>query len=316
MKKFTARRKILNQHNGVWLILVAVCLSALIYKPSFFQYDNINMILRQAAALGILTLGHIFVISCGCVDLSLAALMQMSIAVVMMIVRAYGEVALLPALCLGLAVILLVGVLNGILVAVFNVQSFLSTLFIGVVLVGLRNVLCGSTPLGVPPAALISFVKGSGMISNCIYIFLLVAVAAYIVLHRTVFGRRVMMVGVNSTAATFSGTKVRRTIILCYCISAFAAFLAGMVAMGYLGFADQTSIGDGMEMDSMVAAVLGGNLLSGGKASVGGAIGGVITMTLMLNIVVLFGLNVEYKYILKGIILLAVVLTSAKLQKT
>lgn len=316
MKKFTARRKILNQHNGVWLILVAVCLSALIYKPSFFQYDNINMILRQAAALGILTLGHIFVISCGCVDLSLAALMQMSIAVVMMIVRAYGEVALLPALCLGLAVILLVGVLNGILVAVFNVQSFLSTLFIGVVLVGLRNVLCGSTPLGVPPTALISFVKGSGMISNCIYIFLLVAVAAYIVLHRTVFGRRVMMVGVNSTAATFSGTKVRRTIILCYCISAFAAFLAGMVAMGYLGFADQTSIGDGMEMDSMVAAVLGGNLLSGGKASVGGAIGGVITMTLMLNIVVLFGLNVEYKYILKGIILLAVVLTSAKLQKT
>lgn len=316
MKKFTARRKILDQHNGVWLILVAVCLSALIYKPSFFQYDNINMILRQAAALGILTLGHIFVISCGCVDLSLAALMQMSIAVVMMIVRAYGEVALLPALCLGLAVILLVGVLNGILVAVFNVQSFLSTLFIGVVLVGLRNVLCGSTPLGVPPAALISFVKGSGMISNCIYIFLLVAVAAYIVLHRTVFGRRVMMVGVNSTAATFSGTKVRRTIILCYCISAFAAFLAGMVAMGYLGFADQTSIGDGMEMDSMVAAVLGGNLLSGGKASVGGAIGGVITMTLMLNIVVLFGLNVEYKYILKGIILLAVVLTSAKLQKT
>lgn len=316
MKKFTARRKILNQHNGVWLILVAVCLSALIYKPSFFQYDNINMILRQAAALGILTLGHIFVISCGCVDLSLAALMQMSIAVVMMIVRAYGEVALLPALCLGLAVILLVGVLNGILVAVFNVQSFLSTLFIGVVLVGLRNVLCGSTPLGVPPAALISFVKGNGMISNCIYIFLLVAVAAYVVLHRTVFGRRVMMVGVNPTAATFSGTKVRRTIILCYCISAFAAFLAGMVAMGYLGFADQTSIGDGMEMDSMVAAVLGGNLLSGGKASVGGAIGGVITMTLMLNIVVLFGLNVEYKYILKGIILLAVVLTSAKLQKT
>ena len=312
----TARKRILNQHNSVWLILIVICLPALIYKPSFFQYDNINMILRQAAALGILTLGHIFVISCGCVDLSLAAMMQMAIAVFMMVIRAGGEGALLPGLLASLAVILLVGLINGILVAVCNVQSFLSTLFIGVVLVGLRNVLCGSTPLGVPPAALINFVKGNGVISNCIYIFLVAAVIAYIVLHRTVFGRRVMMVGVNTTAAAFSGTKVRRVIILSYCISAFCAFLAGIVAMGYLGFADQTSIGDGMEMDSMVAAVLGGNLLSGGKASVSGAIGGVITMTLMLNIVVLFGLSVEYKYILKGAILLIVVLASAKFQKS
>lgn len=312
----TARKRILNQHNSVWLILIVICLSALIYKPSFFQYDNINMILRQAAALGILTLGHIFVISCGCVDLSLAAMMQMAIAVFMMVIRAGGEGALLPGFLASLAVILLVGLINGILVAVCNVQSFLSTLFIGVVLVGLRNVLCGSTPLGVPPAALINFVKGNGVISNCIYIFLVAAVIAYIVLHRTVFGRRVMMVGVNATAAAFSGTKVRRVIILSYCISAFCAFLAGIVAMGYLGFADQTSIGDGMEMDSMVAAVLGGNLLSGGKASVSGAIGGVITMTLMLNIVVLFGLSVEYKYILKGAILLIVVLASAKFQKS
>lgn len=56
LKTMTARKRILNQHNSVWLILIVICLSALIYKPSFFQYDNINMILRQAAALGILTL--------------------------------------------------------------------------------------------------------------------------------------------------------------------------------------------------------------------------------------------------------------------
>ena len=311
-----ARRRILNQHNSVWLILVVICMCALVYKPAFFQYDNVNMIFRQAAALGILTLGHVFVICCGCVDLSLVSMMQMAIAIFMTVVRAGGEGMLGVGLLVSLVFIMLIGLVNGILVAVCNVQSFLSTLFTGVVLVGIRNVFSGSTPLGVPPAVLINTIKGNGIVSNCIYIFLVVGVIAYIILSRTVFGREVKMVGVNSTAAGFSGVKVQRIIILCYCISAFCALLAGIVATGYLGFADQTTIGDGMEMDSMVAAVLGGNLLSGGKASVGGAIGGVITMTLMLNVVVLFGLSVEYKYILKGVILLIVVLASTKFSKT
>lgn len=314
MKKLFANRKVLTQYNSVYLILAVVCCCALIYQPSFFEYDNINMILRQAAALGILTIGHIFVISCACVDLSAAAVMQMSIAVFMMVVRSFGEGALLAGIFASLLAALLIGLANGILVAVFHVQSFLSTLFVGVILVGLRNIFCGSTPLGVPPEILISVVKGNGAVSNCIVIFLLTALLGYFILQRTVFGRQVMMVGTNRTAAAFSGTKVNRTVIVCYCVSAVCALVAGIVATGYLGFADQTTIGSGMEMDSLVAAVLGGNLLSGGRASVSGAVGGVLTMTLLLNIVVLFGLRIEYQYILKGVILLCVVFASAKFQ--
>lgn len=309
------KRKIVTQYNSVYIILIFICVCALLYKPSFFHYDNLNMILRQASALGILTMGHLFVISCGCVDLSAAATLQMSIAVFMMVVRALGERYLLLGVAASLVVALVIGFLNGLIVAVCNVQPFLSTLFSGAILVGVRNVVCGSTPLGVPPEALTNFVKGGGAISNCIFIFAITALIAYLVLNRTVFGRQVMMVGTNSVAAGFCGTRVKRVVILSYCISAVSAVLAGIVATGYLGFADQTTIGNGMEMDSMVAAVLGGNFLSGGRASVSGAIGGVLAMTLMLNIVILFGLDIQYQYILKGIILLGVVFVSARSSK-
>jgi ribose transport system permease protein len=304
----------LSQYNSVYLVLFALVLSALIYRPSFFKVDNVNMILRQASALGILTMGHLFVISCGCVDLSVAAIMQMSIAVFMVVVRSMGEEWLLLGILISLAVALIIGLINGMIVAVWKVQPFLATLFMGAILIGIRNLAFGSTPLGVPPPILDTIVKGTlvPVISNCIFIFLLVALIAYIVINKTVFGRRIMMVGTNRIAANFSGIRVNRTIIIAYCISAISAVFAGIVATGYLGFADQTTIGNGMEINSMVAAVLGGNFLSGGRASVSGAIGGVLAISLILNIVVLFGLDIRLQYVLKGLILITVVYLSSR----
>ena len=304
----------LTQYNSVYLVLVVLVISALIYRPSFFRLDNVNMILRQASALGILTMGHLFVISAGCVDLSVAAIMQMSIAVFMVSVRTMGDEWLFLGILISLVVALIIGLINGLIIARWNVQPFLATLFMGAILIGIRNLAFGTTPLGVPPAPLVAAVKGNAqtVISNCIFMFLLVALIAYIIINHTVFGRRIMMVGTNKVAATFSGIRVNRTIITAYCISAISAVFAGIVATGYLGFADQTTVGNGMELDSLVAAVLGGNYLSGGRASVSGAIGGVLAMSLILNIVVLFGLDIRFQYVLKGLILIAVVYVSAR----
>lgn len=313
-----SKRKILTQYNSVYLILAVICISAFIYQPSFFKLDNVNMILRQASALGILTIGHVFVISCGCVDLSVSATMQLTIATFMIVVRTFGPEMLPVGILLSILIALVIGFVNGCIIARFNVQPFLATLFIGAILVGIRKIAFGTTPLGVPPQILITAVKGSSssLISNCILIFAFVAFIAYIVFSHTVFGRQIMMVGTNANAANFSGVRVERTLIISYCISAVSAVFAGIVATGYLGFADQTTIGSGMEMDSLVAAVLGGNFLCGGRASVSGAVGGTLAMTLMLNIVILFGLDIRYQYILKGIILIAVVFICARTQNS
>jgi len=312
------KRKFFNQYNSVYFIVLLLGLSAFLYQPSFFKLNNINMILRQASALGILTMGHLFVISTGCVDLSLTATMQLSIAIFMIFVKFYGPEWLLVGFLVSFLAALLIGILNGVIVPVYNVQPFLITLFMGAILIGIRSVAFGATPLGVPPESLVRFIKGGpgAIISNAVFILIAVVILVYFVFENTVYGRRVMMVGTNRIAAKFSGVNVNQTIIIAYCISALSAVLAGIVATGYLGFADQTTIGNGMEMDSMVAAVLGGNFLSGGRASVSGAIGGVLAMTLILNFVVLFGFDIRFQYVLKGLIFIAVVFLSSRTKKS
>lgn len=302
----------LTQYNSVYLILVVILAGAAIYKPSFFSAENVNLILRQTSALGILVMGQIFVISSGRIDLSVVAIMQLSIAIFMMVVKLYGEGAFLAGLLLAALISILVGALNGVIVARWKVQPFLSTLFVAAILGGVRELFSGVTPLGVPPRVLMQIVRGGRYLSNAVIFLALAVLIAYLVMNKTVYGRHIMMIGTNETAAHFSSTRVERTVIIAYCISGLSAVLAAIVATGYLGFADQTSIGNGMEMNALVAAVLGGNFLSGGRASVSGAVGGALTMTLIINIVILFGLPVQYQYVLKGVILLAVVYMGAR----
>lgn len=310
-----SKRLRLSQYNSIYLVLFILCLSAFVYEPQFFRAENINLMLRQSSALGILTIGHVFVISCGCIDLSVVATMQISIAMFMIIVKQYGEMMLFPGLVVSLLVVLLIGFINGVVVAKYKVQPFLSTLFIGIIITGIRKLVSGVTPLGAPPAVLINAIKGGKVISYSILWFAATALVAWFIMSRTVFGRNVMMVGTNVKAALFSGVPTERVVIFSYCICALSAMLAGIVASGYLGFADQTSIGNGMEMSSLAAAVLGGNYLSGGRASISGAVGGALAMTLMLSIVILFGLEIQYQHVLKGLVLLAVVAVSARTLK-
>ena len=302
----------LTQYNSVFLILATICIVAGIYRPSFFAAANLNLILRQASALGILVMGQVFVISSGKIDLSVVAIMQLSISIFMMVVKRFGEAMILPGILLAIAGSILIGAINGFIVAHRKVQPFLSTMFVAAILSGIRELYSGVTPLGVPPKALISVVKGGKYISNSVIFFALAVLVTYIVMNWTVFGRSIMMIGTNERAALFSSVKVERTLVIAYCISGLSAALAAVVATGYLGFADQTSIGNGMEMNALVAAGLGGNFLSGGRASVSGATGGALTLTLIFNIVILFGLSVEYQYVLKGLILLAVVYMGAR----
>jgi len=190
----------------------------------------------------------------------------------------------------------------------YKVQSFLSTLFTAAILGGVMRLVMGVTPMGVPPAVLVNVIKGSliGEMSNSVLIFILIAIAALALLRKTVLGRKVELIGLNPTAAHFAGVDVERTITITFSLNGVLAAIAGIISVGYIGFADQMTLGSGMEMDALVAAVLGGNFLGGGKASVIGSVGGVLAITLIINIVILFGLDIRFQYIVKGVLLLSV----------
>lgn len=306
-------RRLITQYNSVYLILLVVCAAAFLNNRSFFAFDNVNTMLRQASALGVVTMGSIFVIATGSVDLSVAAIFQMSIGIFMLFVKRLGDRALVWGLLVSLAFGVIMGAVNGVIVTRYRVQSFLATLFTAAILGGVMRLAMGVTPMGVPPGALVGAIKGSliGELSNSALIFIVVALVALVLLRKTVWGRKVELIGLNPTASRFAGVDVNRIVTITFGFNGFLAALAGIMRAGAMGFADQMTLGSGIEMDALVASVLGGNFLGGGKASVTGAVGGALAITVIINIVILFGFDIRYQFIVKGVLLLAVTYAAA-----
>ncbi len=300
----TVPRLKLNKHNGVYIILATLLLVAGIYSPSFIQMNNLMTMLRQASALGILTVGQLFVIVGGGVDLSVAATMQMSITIFMYGYNHFGMAGLLLGLVGAVLFGLIVGLANGIIVTRYHVQPFLTTLFTGSIITGIRMIVAGIKPAGNIPEVIRYFGRDRTFeIPNALIIFLIVAVFAYIILDKGIFGRRLVAVGTNYQAAVFSGIKANLTILQSYIICSLMAVLASIILAGYIGFADQW-IGGGYNFNSLVAAVIGGNYLGGGRGSVFGVIGGALTMTIVINFVTLLGFSAPFQHVVSGIVLI------------
>ena len=254
-----------------------------------------------------------FVVAAGGTDLSVVASMEISMVITMLFYSRLGENWIIPGILAALAACLVIGLVNGTLITKFKVAPFLITMFTGAIFAGVRRIFTGVSPMGSIPPSLAYFVKGeqAGEAPHAAFILLAVTVVAYIVLNKTVFGRKLMLVGSNPTAAKFSGIKVNTIRIITYCISAGVAVLAAIIIAGYTGYVDQETLAAGKRFNSLIAVVLGGNLLGGGKATVIGTLGGALATTLILNIVVLFGFEIQHQFVFKGLILLAVVLFSA-----
>jgi ribose/xylose/arabinose/galactoside ABC-type transport system permease subunit len=300
-----------NQHNSVYLIMFVVCLATWLYKPLFLNSDSILSMLRQASALGVLTAGQLFVIIAGGVDLSVAATMQMAIVIYTKGFNLYGAWGLAGGIGLALLVGAAMGIVNGVIVTKFRVQPFLATLFTGSILTGIRQIVTGISSAGVIPDAIRFLGRDTtAFVPNAVLIFFIVTVICLVIFNRTVFGRQLVAVGTNKRAAIFSGINADLTVIKSYCACGILAVLASMLLSGYTGYADMW-LGSGFEFSCLVAAVIGGNYLGGGRGSMLGAVGGVLVTTLILNSVLLFGLDISYQYIAKGIVLVAATLAGS-----
>ncbi len=290
----------------VWVFLLVVIALAAVVSPVFFQPRNLFNVLRQASALGILAVGQTVVVISGGIDLSVAAVMQLAGVTVAEITKGsnrHAAAALAAVLALGAAI----GLGNGLLVAKRRVQPFISTLFVGLLVTGLRLLVTRATPSGVLPPAIRALGSASlGPLPNAVIIFAGVALATGAVLSRTTWGRRMFAVGGNPRAAALNGVAVDRITILSYVVCGVLAAVSGIVLVGYLGYADQ-EIGTGYDLDSIAAVAVGGAVLGGGKGRVSGTIAGVLLMAVLLNLVLLLKLKVEYQLIVRGLVILGAV---------
>jgi len=288
-------------------VFLAVMLAAFaLIAPEFFRPSNLLNVLRQSSAIGILAIGQTIVVLVGGIDLSVAAVMQLAGVTIAEMTGGSNEFVFL-VVPLVLAMGAAIGLMNGLLVAKRRVQPFIATLFVGLLVTGLRLWITKATPSGILPPAIRAFGRGGlGPIPFAVLLFAAIAVIASIVLGRTTLGRRIYAVGGNERAAEMSGVRVDRVTIASYVLCGLLAAVAGLVLVGYLGYADQ-EIGVGYDLDSIAAVVVGGAVLGGGVGTIAGTIAGVLLMTALLNMVLILNLRVDYQLVLRGGIILAAV---------
>ena len=289
---------------GLLGFLVANALVVSVLSPAFLKPENIANVLTQAAPLGIVVLGQTFVLLVGGVDLSVASVMATSAVIATGFAATDNRmVPVIFAAAIGLG--LVVGLVNGFLVAKRNVSPFLATLATTIVLQGLRFLYTqGSTGSTLPSAfALMGAGRFLGVPVNLIALVVLAAILGFVLLVSK-YGRKIYLVGSNVRGAILVGLPTDRIIIGCYALCSVIAAIAGLFLVGYVGQVDQWT-GKGYELDSIVAAVMGGVAITGGRGNVFGALLGVLILVVMFNAVILLGLPVQVQLILKGVIVIA-----------
>lgn len=219
------------------------------------------------------------------------------------------------AAVLGIAAAALCGALSGYFVAYCGVQPMVVTLggsflFSGIALL-VSNLSATESYKGINgfPDSFIRLTKFKlfGVIPSQVLIFLVLAVIAYILLHKTKYGRQIFLIGVNQNAAEYSGINSRLVIMSTYVLSAMSAAVAGIVLTSYLGTA-KSDIGATLTMPIITAVVLGGTLSTGGKGSVPGtALAAVVIGVLRFGLPLCFKVSQQYLDIPVGLILLVVV---------
>lgn len=283
----------------VFLILLIV-VSGLV-SPAFLSGSNISNMLLQVAPLGIVVIGQVYVIILRGLDLSVSSVMATSAVIATSFSGQNGDV--LPILVVAVGIGVATGTVNGLLVTKRSVSPFLATLATMIVLQGFRFAYTQGAPSGnVPPLfRAIGSATWNGIPYN-ILVLIVLAVVFGLLLARSRFGREVYITGGNPTTARLLGINADRVTIIGYVISGAMAAIAGLVLSGYVGIVDNW-VGRGFELDSIVAAVMGGISLSGGRGGIVGGLLGAAVLVVVFNAVLLFGLPVQLQIIIKGVVI-------------
>ena len=289
------------------LILLAFVVIGLSLHSSFRTWINTRNLMSQAMPFFLLTLGQLVVIIAGGLDLSVGALVaSTSVLGMTIMLQNPGNALLGVAAMVGLA--LLVGSINGLLVVRANIDSFVATLGMSIVLEGLALVITPK-PLAPSPKILRTIAHTEVLgIPYTLIIIVIVIVLFAILLKYTALGRRFFAVGENATGSFWAGLPVVSTKVISFILCSFMAVLTSLFMLGRTGAGDPV-LGPGLELDSIACALIGGASLAGGKGSLAGAVCGVLVLTILSNIFSLMDVNLWYQEVVRGVLLLGIIIS-------
>jgi ribose transport system permease protein len=303
----TVRHPALRDY-GIVLAVVGLVVALSLATDTFLTAQNLVNLLDQAVVVGLLTCGMTLCVICGVFDLSAGAVLAVSAIVAVIVTERAGVPAGYAA-----AVVTggLLGTLNGVVVVLSRVHSFIATLALSIVHRGLALVITGGAIVYPGPGRLADFQSLSwptvlGGVTGSSLLLVAAAVVTSVLLARTTFGRRVYAVGGNPTAAWLSGIGVRSIRVAVFAVSGVCAALAGLVLAARGGSA-QPDMGTLLELTAIAAAVIGGTSILGGQGAIWRGMVGVLILTLIGNGFNLLGWNSTYRPIVEGLLILGAV---------
>ncbi|WP_284985600.1 ABC transporter permease [Arthrobacter sp. fls2-241-R2A-172] len=295
----------------IGFVVVFLFFAVLLRDQGFLSPNNLLNIFRQTATITVIAVGMTYVIACAEIDLSVGSVAGLSSVCTAMALSQWG---LVPGILAGLAVGLVVGSINGALVSLLGIPSFLVTLGMLGIAVGVAQWITASAPQPILNDTF-NTVFGSGNFGPVpglvVWSAIFVAIGA-VVLNRTRFGRQVLATGGNRNAADFTGINTKRIKFQVLLISGMVASVAGMLYAGRLQ-SGRFQWGAGDELSAIAAVILGGTSLFGGFGSIVGTLFGALLIGLINNGLILAGLDSSQQQVVRGaIIILAVALARKK----
>ncbi len=299
----------LSQEQIVFGLALLLCVGFAIALPGFLTANNMLNLVRSVSILGILGVAMGLVVIGRGIDLSLVALMAISVAWTLSMIAA--GMPLPQAIAIGLAFSVAIGALNGWFVAYVEIPAIFATLAMGTLIYGFgRYFLFDLDVVYMPPAGEPLLWLGQGTVFGVpvpIYLFAGVCLAGHAFLRFAKSGRYLRAVGDNMLAARITGVPTRPTIVLQYVLSSLIGYLAGVITAASVASMNTRVAISTYVYDVILVVVLGGIGLSGGRGGIRNVIVGTLLIGVLLNGMTIMDIQYTVQNVIKGAILLTAI---------
>jgi len=294
-------RRLLNRGlsvHGVLIALIVVLIALAIVAPNFYAPVNVSNTLRRSAMLGLITVGQFTVMLVRGIDLSVAAMAGFAVVAITTVPNPW------LGLLLSLGVAAMVGTVNALLVVKRKVPAFVATFGMLMVLEGARLLWTRGSISSEVPQEFVQIARGTvGPVPIPVIFWVLLTALAVFWVRKTASGRQLVLSGASPRMAGLSGIALGRNQWISFLAAAVLAVIGGVLLAGHAGYIDRAT-GQGLELDSITAAILGGARFIGGEGSYVGAALGALLLGVISTALVVLALPPELQNIIKGVVLL------------
>ncbi len=318
MNKSTTKKTLFNWDSFLFCVLILEFVVFGLANSKFLMPRVLLASVNDFIAICIIALFVTFVMITGGIDIQAASIVGLT-SIIIGVGWQDGGLNIWVAALIAVVAAAFCGALSGFFIAYCGVQSMVVTLggsflYAGFALL-VSNLSATESYKGISGFPeyfkIISKFKLFGVIPSQLILFFILIIIAYLLLHKSKYGRNVFLVGINQEAAEYSGINTRLVILSTYVLSAVSAAIAGIMLTSYLGTA-KSDLGSNLTLNIITAVVLGGTLSTGGKGSaIGTALASLVIGILRFGLPLCFKVNTQYLDIPVGLLLLVVVIGRA-----